>query len=199
MESAELLKNNAVLESLTRLGFKIRTFGPLPEGFDPLTATNRQLADHGLPRRPDAQTEAELRTRWERAITQTKTWIAPEFTEAKYGERSVRNSKPNAVPLIDNETSPIWAGATNFSQPDYAYTWVAAKWTVSDPNITTIPNSERNKEWVELTCVGIDGYLISPDVLQAGTGTIVHPPVTCQESAPSRGGAGMFPVVPAFR
>jgi hypothetical protein len=42
VESAEVLKKNAVPESLTRLGFKIRRFGSLPEGFDPLTATDRQ-------------------------------------------------------------------------------------------------------------------------------------------------------------
>ena len=89
MESAELSKKNAAPESLTRVGFKIRRFGSLPEGFDPFTATDRQLADHGLPRRPDAQTEPKLRTLWERAMTATKTWIAPNFIEVKRGELSV--------------------------------------------------------------------------------------------------------------
>jgi hypothetical protein len=33
----------ALPDSLTRLGYKIRRFGPLPEGFAPLSATDEQL------------------------------------------------------------------------------------------------------------------------------------------------------------
>jgi hypothetical protein len=66
-------------ELLAGLGFEIRGFGPLPDGFDPLTATEQQLTTHRLPRRPDARTEPELRALWERMLSRTKVWIAPEF------------------------------------------------------------------------------------------------------------------------
>jgi hypothetical protein len=170
MESAELLEKKAVPESLTRLGFKIRRFGSLPEGFDPLTATNRQLADHGLPRRPDVQSEPELCARWERVMTETKTWIAPEFTELSF-----RTSSPDAVvspDFINYVTSSFWSGATQLSGGGLAWTCVAAKWTVSDPNTANYHPVDDNL-WLEATWVGIDGYY-SPDVLQAGTSTEIR-------------------------
>src|SRR5690242_20942999 len=53
-------------ETLTRKGFRIRGLGPLPERFDPMKATARQLAAYRLPRRPDAKTEPRLRALWDR-------------------------------------------------------------------------------------------------------------------------------------
>ncbi|MGA9598510.1 MAG: hypothetical protein WBV06_20305, partial [Acidimicrobiia bacterium] len=53
-----------VPESLTRKGFKIRGLGSLPEKFDPLEATARQIAAYRLPRRPDVEKEPELRALW---------------------------------------------------------------------------------------------------------------------------------------
>jgi hypothetical protein len=186
MESAELTKKNAVPESLTSLGFKIRTFGPLPEGFDPLTATDRQLAEHGLPRRPDAQTETRLRRLWERTMTQTKTWIAPEFTEVKRGDLSISHRRP-ATAFFDHAPHPSWSGAVqklagrNGSGANLDEEFVTGQWTVTDPNVAKIPNSERNKDWVERTWVGIyqttrDSFPYSTDVVQAGTTTHVYPP-----------------------
>src|SRR5262249_48764308 len=59
-------------ETLTRKGFKIRARGPLPDGFDPMKATVRQLAAHRLPRRPDAEKEPQLRALWDRTMSRTK-------------------------------------------------------------------------------------------------------------------------------
>lgn len=173
MESAELLKRNAVPESLTRLGFKIRTFDPLPEGFNPFTATNRQLADYGLPRRPDAQIEAVLRRRWERAMTQTKTWITPEFATPPADFPGTSPPEAVAVPDVNPPmyTSPNWSGAVQFSGGGATYTWVAGKWTTTAPNLTNY-DGNAPEPWYEATWIGIDGYT-SPDVLQAGTTTYV--------------------------
>jgi hypothetical protein len=157
---------------LRGLGFEIRGFGPLPDGFDPLTATQRQLTTHRLPRRPDARTEPELRALWERTLSRTKVWIAPEF---EYMERithgRARKSSHRALDArlggdVDNATSGNWSGATVFSPADKPYGFVGGQWTVPSPN-TAVSGSYYASEWV-----GIDGWN-SGDVLQAGTETAV--------------------------
>lgn len=158
-------------ELLSNLGFEIRTHGPLPDGFDPLTATARQLAAQRLPRRPDARTEPELHALWERTLSRTKLWIVPEF---EYMERIThgpvrRPAERAAVRIADsveNATSNNWSGATAFSPAKKSYTFVGGQWTVPSPNAGA-NGSYHASEWV-----GIDGW-DSSDVLQAGTETAV--------------------------
>ncbi len=162
-----------VPESLTRKGFKIRGLGPLPEGFDPTTATARQLAAYRLPRRPDARKEPQLRELWERTMSRTQLWITPEFEHREHithgpargaGGRAV-NARL-ATPEVTNATSNNWSGAANFSPAGKPYGFVGGQWTVPSPN-TTADGAYYASEWV-----GIDGWN-SSDVLQAGTETQV--------------------------
>ena len=52
------------LDVLTRL----RTFDPPPHGFDPQTASKKDLLQHGFPRRPDPVAEPQLYRLWERVF-----------------------------------------------------------------------------------------------------------------------------------
>src|SRR5271156_1136083 len=131
----------AVPDSLKRLGYKIRRFGPLSKGFNPLTATDEQLADQRLPRRPDPRTEPKLFALWERSMTQTKTWIAAEFAEVKDQVRPLpglltadetRLATLPFDPPPDDLQSPNWSGAVAFPAEDSPFTFVAAQWTVPD-------------------------------------------------------------------
>src|SRR5437868_9142570 len=67
----------------TSNGFRIRTYESPPPGFDPFTAPTRLLLHHGLPARPDAKTEPELRRLWDRAFSRPRTWITPIFREVQ--------------------------------------------------------------------------------------------------------------------
>jgi hypothetical protein len=163
-----------VPESLTAKGFKIRGFGPLPEGFDPATASARQLTAYRLPRRPDAETEPELRDLWERAVSRTKLWITPEFEHREHithgparsrRGRSTKNADLEA-PIVANATSTNWSGAMTFSPAGKPYRFVGGQWTVPSPNAPGVGTFYAS-EWV-----GIDGWN-SNDVLQAGTETEV--------------------------
>ncbi len=160
-----------VPESLTRLGFKIRALGPLPEGFDPLTATDRQLTTHRIPRRPDAKKEPQLRASWDRAVSRTQLLIVPEFEHRENithgpartaGGRTVTARRGAAG--VSNATSSNWSGAARFSPAGKPYGFVGGQWTVPSPNSTT-DGVFYASEWV-----GIDGWN-SNDVLQAGTET----------------------------
>lgn len=163
----------SVPKTLTSKGFKVRGFGPLPEGFDPLTASARQLAAQRLPRRPDARTEPRLARLWERAIGRTRLWIAPEFEHhenishgpMRVGRALQRRAKAAPV-LVSNATSNNWSGAAVFAPANKPYRFVGGQWTVPSPNAPA-DGSYYASEWV-----GIDGWN-SNDVLQAGTETQV--------------------------
>ena len=167
------LQTAPVPETLTAKGFRIRGFGALPEGFDPLTASARQLAAQRLPRRPDAEKEPHLRSLWDRAISRTQLWITPEFEHREYishgpirSDAKAHAHKAAAAPVVSNATSSNWSGAAVFAPADKPYRFVGGQWTVPSPN-TTSDGSYYASEWV-----GIDGWN-SPDVLQAGTETQV--------------------------
>jgi peptidase A4-like protein len=162
-----------VPETLTRKGFKIRALSALPDGFDPMKATARQLAAYRLPRRPDAEREPRLRALWDRTMSRTKLWITPEFEHhenithgpARGADRRAVTARLGS-PGISNATSNNWSGAANFSPASKPYSFVGGQWTVPSPN-TTADGSYYASEWV-----GIDGWN-SSDVLQAGTETLI--------------------------
>lgn len=163
-----------VPESLTSKGFRIRGYGALPDGFDPQTATDRQLAAVRLPRRPDAEHEPELRALWDRAMARTQVWIEPEFVHhenishgpAQPSARRKALTAPAAGETISNATSNNWSGAAVFPPQGKPYRFVGGQWTVPSPN-TAADGAYYASEWV-----GIDGWG-SPDVMQAGTETHV--------------------------
>jgi hypothetical protein len=160
-----------VPETLTRKGFKIRGLGPLPVGFDPMNATPRQLAAYRFPPRPDSKREPQLRALWDRTMSRTKLWIAPEFEHREnitHGPARGASGKAikarSASPAVSNPTSTNWSGATVFSSAGKPYGFVGGQWTVPSPN-STADGVYYASEWV-----GIDGWN-SSDVLQAGTET----------------------------
>ena len=167
-----------VPESLTSKGFRVRGFGPLPEGFNPMTASPRQLAVHRLPPRPDAEREPQLRALWDRAMSRTRVWIVPEFVHREHihhgPARKIVPARPSgpigrgvefaAAPKISNATSSNWSGAAVFSPSSKPYTYVGGQWTVPSANSLS-GGFYYASEWV-----GIDGWG-SSDVMQAGTET----------------------------
>jgi hypothetical protein len=161
-----------VPSTLTSKGFRVKGFGALPEGFNPLTATARQLAANRLPRRPDARTEPGLAQLWQRVVGRTRLWIAPEFEHhenithgpMRQGGAGRAKRAKAAQRLVSNATSSNWSGAAVFAPANKPYRFVGGQWTVPSPNAPS-DGSFFASEWV-----GIDGWN-SSDVLQAGTET----------------------------
>lgn len=171
---AKVTPTNALVPtSLTSKGFRIRGFGALPKGFDPMTATDKQLAAQRLPRRPDAQKEPALRALWDRAVARTQLWITPEFDHFEHISHGPARDVPavtapraGATAVVDNATSSNWSGAVDFAPAGKSFGFVGGQWTVPSPN-TAADGDYYASEWV-----GIDGWG-SGDVLQAGTETHV--------------------------
>ena len=151
--------------TLESKGLAIQRFGPLPEGFDPVTASARELAEHRLPRRPEAADEAHLLPLWERTMGRTRQWITPEFEHrdhVSHGPARLAGAPADA----ENATSGNWSGAAAFAPQGKPYRWVGGQWTVPSPH-TAATGDYWASEWV-----GVDGWN-SPDVMQAGTETHV--------------------------
>ena len=154
----------------TSKGFRIRTFEPAPEGFNPLTASPRLLLRHGFPTRPDAKAQPELRKIWDRAFARPRTWITPVFREVpgkSHGpalKPGKTRAKVSPSRKIANATSGNWSGSVAFPPSKRTFGWIQGQWTVPNPHAPGF-GSFYASEWV-----GIDGWG-SGDVLQAGTET----------------------------
>jgi hypothetical protein len=151
-------------------GFRVRTYEAPPRGFNPLTATPRQLLHHGLPTRPDARAEPTLREMWNKAFSRPRNWITPEFRQAagkSHGPALQPGKARNRVrtkTVVSNATSSNWSGSVAIAPTRRTFGWVAGQWTVPNPHASVF-GSYYASEWI-----GIDGWG-SGDVLQAGTET----------------------------
>src|ERR1700722_10622987 len=57
----------------------MRTFELPPDGFDPMTASAKELRRYGLPRRPDPDSEPHLAQLFARAFSRPRTFTEPEL------------------------------------------------------------------------------------------------------------------------
>ena len=148
---------------------KITTFPATPPNFNPSTASDRLLAVHGIPRRPDADKEPGLRVLWDKFFTKPVN-----FVEAQLVEDKVWHTLPHGSPNVAKAGFGLagdWAGAIvetaslGLSQPANN---VFAEWVVPKINTsTTESGSQTVGFWV-----GLGGWGTS-QVLQAGTAATV--------------------------
>jgi Peptidase A4 family len=159
---------------------KAKTFPPPPADFDPLTASDQQLLQHGYPRRPDQKTEPVLRRLWDKAFERRPTLVPGQLVEDKRFR-----SRPHADWLKDHSGARAdrikatfglagdWAGAVvevaslGLTPPEPANV-VYAEWTVP----TMSPNPAEPGTQIVGFWVGLGGYGTS-QLLQAGTAATV--------------------------
>jgi hypothetical protein len=151
-----------------------------PAGFDPITASDEELAYHGFPPRPNQATDAKAYASWAEAMGHSKTRVAPKLqqTNILHGPAQIKkNPNPAALessPRLSAQPSNTlyssnWSGyvassgATSYGSSSYYY-------LIND---MVVPIAQQRpgactggwaygSEWN-----GIDGWG-SPDVLQAG-------------------------------
>ena len=63
---------------------RVRLLPPLPKDFDAFTATEEDLKRHGLPLRPDPQTQSDMAALWERKARRYRNFehLEPQFEPA---------------------------------------------------------------------------------------------------------------------
>jgi hypothetical protein len=132
-----------------------------PKGFDPRTASARELRRYGLPQRPDPAIHPQLTARWDEIFSRKITHITPSFRPL--GEL-LPGVKPRGRARRDLVTVPnsTWSGAVVHAAGSQTFTWVLGQWNVPD----VAPAAGGNGSQYTFAFIGIDG---NTDVTQIGT------------------------------
>jgi hypothetical protein len=146
-----------------------RAFTAPPTGFDPLNASDAELASYGFPPRPDPENAPSQYASWQRAMNASKVRVIPqlEITNIAHGPH---RPAPAANERDATGTSYNWSGAvdlsgaTRYGKTSFYYNSAEYVIPVARQAFGSCTGSwEYSSSWV-----GIDGYG-SSDVLQAGT------------------------------
>lgn len=166
---------------------RTRTYPRLPVDMDMRRATAEELVRHGLPRRPDPETEPRLSELWQRHMERGWEYRPAELAiDTVLGRRDPLWRRPGHPRGLENEgsfgpsgwggavTRPTRLGARPFHGSSRANT-VFAQWTI--PGI--FPASNPAADIIAGFWVGIDGW-DNNQVLQAGVAVTVHPNATVE-------------------
>jgi Peptidase A4 family len=171
----------------------VHAFPDTPKGFNPLTATNRELLTYGLPQAPDKTVDAKAYEHWQLGMAalqacnqssqkpgpstsvSTRVCHATDVTAQPYSSRPMAPAK-TATPNVDGTTaynSFNWSGIVQTNKltkwnAKTSFDEVASVWNVPVSNhpFGNIPCSDG--PWFEVTWNGIDGF-DNGDVVQGGS------------------------------
>ena len=145
----------------------IHTYAEPPKGFNPVTATDEDLATYGFPARPDKQAKPDQYAQWEQAMKAAKIRWNGELKRLPFGGRGPIQADPSRLPeAVHPETGPSVLSTSNVSGVilfNHQTTWSSTKSfnliqaTFSVP-VTEFPlGSNCSQDYVnEFTFVGID-------------------------------------------
>jgi len=152
-----------------------------PAGFDPLTASDQDLAYHGFPPRPNQTTDSKEYAHWAKAMKASKTRLMPSLEQttifhgpAKPGKLANPTAVENSLSAPNGKVSNTinstnWSGYVDFSGAisygSSSYYFIVNDMVVpyaEHPIGTCVGGWFWGSEWN-----GIDGWN-SSDVLQAG-------------------------------
>ena len=155
----------------------VTTIEAPPAGFDPLSASDEELAYHGFPPRPDQTANPSAYAKWAKAMSASKTRVVPKLEQTGFyhGAGAVtlspgtENTLP-APPLHDNSIISTamsgymdLSGASSYGPSSFYY--VVGEFVV--PFAQQAPGS-CNGGWAFASAWdGLDGFG-SSDLLQAG-------------------------------
>lgn len=142
---------------------RIISHDAVPEGFDPVSASDAQLEEYGFPHRPDPN-DAKVYATWLQAVSVTR--IRGEWINTGRYHLPIQRKGPavaNSVDNISNQASGNWSGfAIEGGKP---FKQVEGRWDVpSVNNQFGIGGNGYMSEWI-----GIDGDCNCNDLMQDGT------------------------------
>jgi Peptidase A4 family len=148
-----------------------------PDGFDPLTASDRQLAEYGLPERFYADTVPEYMDFWRKMLGTTSEGVARSYRvypgPREFGPAEERHHPEPGARFDHLETSPNWSGGyiTPIPRPN-RFKVVAGSWTVPTPERPIVVPSGvdiATSEFRSSTWIGIGGHRSYNTLPQIGT------------------------------
>ncbi|HST53538.1 MAG TPA: G1 family glutamic endopeptidase [Pyrinomonadaceae bacterium] len=136
----------------------VRTFASPPKGFDPFSASPKELEQAGFPPIP---TDPHHLERYKRVFGRIKNkldYIEPTLRVNHDRFHGPRKRETGA----GTETSGNWSGGVVYAPAGQTFKWIEGDWIVPDVDAPT------QKQWYYCASwIGIDGDG-SPDVFQAG-------------------------------
>jgi hypothetical protein len=151
----------------------IHTYAEPPKGFNPLTATDVELATYGFPQRPDKQADPDHYALWERAMTAAKIrWHgdlkpapssrrgmmpagsspAPQAVQSQTGPQHLSNISGSGVIL--NNGVKKWSSTASFSDI----------WTEISVPVSQLPFDNTTgctaPDYFSMSLAGIDGEIL---------------------------------------
>ena len=180
----------------------VNTYPDPPKGFNPLTASDEELATYGFPTRPDKQAEPDHYRMWERAMIAAKIRWHGElkrrelpnrdvpFVPAAHTTDAAQLQTATATHTSNAEASGVIlnSGVSAWSSGSFSDIWsVINVPVVSQP----FANGSCADGWYEsMSLVGIDGYVFySPasghPLFQPGETTGVEEAFYCYDGGPT--------------
>jgi Peptidase A4 family len=147
---------------------KVRVHPLPPKGFDPRTASARELRRFGIPGRPEPAIRPQLAARWDEIFSRKLTYITPTFRPVEELLPGVKRPTRPRRDLV-TVTNGTWSGAVVHATGSQTFTWVLGQWNV--PDLAYAPGGDG--EQYTFAFIGIDG---NSDVTQIGTIQTVSPP-----------------------
>jgi hypothetical protein len=139
----------------------VTTYNAVPQGFDPVYASQDQLQEYGFPNRPDTN-DTKAYANWLRAVSVTR--ITPELVPTtRYHLPNQRLTKAVVEGNTAHSTSGNWSGWSLIGGSP-VFDEVTGLWVV--PNVSSESQAINGymSEWV-----GIDGNCSCNDLIQDGT------------------------------
>jgi len=166
----------------------IKTFAAPPAGFDPIAATDNQLATYGFPPRPNAQADAEHYSMWKSAVAAANHRWSGAIQLTRYQSRPF-----HSAPAISAGSAP--SARPSGPTLGYSYNWSGyintnnlTRWNsrdsfylvMSDFNVPTAQQAFVANGFetgnicdgdidLQVSWNGIDGYSDQNALLQGGT------------------------------
>ena len=150
----------------------IRTYAEPPKGFDPVTATDEELATYGFPPRPDKQAHPDLYAHWERAMKVARFHWNGELKALPGGGLKILSGSSPLPEAVHPETS----GPKDIQTNNASGVIVASgQKTLNKNSITgvyafiTVPIAEfphnttacTGDGYIAISAVGIDGFVFN--------------------------------------
>ena len=157
----------------------LQLFPPPPKGFDALGASPKELAQHGLPQRPDPRTQPSLAALWEKAACRYQSY---EHLEPKL----IPVDKPKQ-PAAGLGLEPQESCGFELFDASSPITQFSGMWTIPDLNNTpnqSLPNSFRTFFGLGFLDVHVE---MTVDVNESVTAVLLIEPAT-QVGLPVRPG-----------
>ena len=142
---------------------RVRLCPPPPKDFDPFSATEEDLKRHGLPLRPDPQTQPGMAALWERKARRYRNFehLEPRFEPAT----ATKTLVTAALPAGSFFLSPYESCGYELDTSGAPFTALFLTWTVPDlkytPNPPTGPDPNLLRTFATLTSVqgGLDVHV----------------------------------------